>query len=355
MSHGPRGILRRSFPIGLAAVILAALLVLPATPRLEAAGPPVSITEFGVSFGAVPLDISPGPDGNVWFTENGTGAIGRITPTGSLSEFSAMLDHGGPRVKPVSLCLGADLNIWFTYDFPLSGTDTVAPGVAAMNRFGTVLGHYDFPSSFHSVKGIAPGLDGALWIAMTAPSSAILRMTTGGAFTAYLLPDSTSGPNVIRSFGSGGHYFTETGGQALAHIALDGTVTEYPITPTDDYQPVGVALGSTGLWVSESHKDEIGLFDSRTLAFTHYPLATGSVPWGMAGDAFSGGAWFCEYGAGKIGHIHPGGRVTEYPLPSPTAGPRHITIGPDGDVWFTEALANKVGHLAAPGPPKLPG
>ena len=33
------------------------------------------------------LGITTGPDGNLWFTEFGAGKIGRITPSGSITEF----------------------------------------------------------------------------------------------------------------------------------------------------------------------------------------------------------------------------------------------------------------------------
>jgi streptogramin lyase len=351
VSHGPRGLLRRPLPIGPAVIALAFLVAPGGTSRVEAA-PPNPITEFALTPGSLPIDITAGPDGNLWFTEFGTGGIGRITTAGVVSEFAAVLD-GGFRVKPVSISRGADDNLWFTYDLPLAA-DPVVPGVAAMNRFGSVLRHYDFPLPYHNAKGIASGLDGSLWIAVATPS-AILKMTTTGSFTPYPLPDSASVPNVIRDFGTFGHYFTEQGGQALASLTLGGALTEYPIAPAGDYQPVGFALGSTGFWISESHTDQIGLMNSRTLAFTHYPLAAGAQPWGMVGDAFSGGAWFCEFGRSMIGHIRPGGGLTEYPTPTSGAGPRHIVLGSDGDGWFTESLAGKIGHISIPGPPKLPG
>ena len=48
------------------------------------------ITEFsiGISPNADPFGITAGPDGNLWFTES-AGRIGRITPSGVVTEFSA--------------------------------------------------------------------------------------------------------------------------------------------------------------------------------------------------------------------------------------------------------------------------
>src|SRR4051794_10574312 len=43
-----------------------------------------SLFVSGTALGA----ITTGPDGNVWFTENGTNRIGRITTSGAVSEFT---------------------------------------------------------------------------------------------------------------------------------------------------------------------------------------------------------------------------------------------------------------------------
>ena len=59
------------------------------------------ITEFGagITAGAHPNGLSAGPDGNVWFTELDGHRIGRITPDGSVTEFSA-------GINPVANLLG---------------------------------------------------------------------------------------------------------------------------------------------------------------------------------------------------------------------------------------------------------
>ena len=67
------------------------------------------ISEFsgGLNAGSMPLGIAAGPDGNVWFTDNGTTkAIGVIDPTThAISEFSTGLNAGsspaaGARGRP---------------------------------------------------------------------------------------------------------------------------------------------------------------------------------------------------------------------------------------------------------------
>jgi len=71
------------------------------------------VTEFGagISAGAFPLNITTGPDGNLWFTELDGQRIGRITPRGVVTEFGAGITAGG---KPVDIKAGPDGNLWFT-------------------------------------------------------------------------------------------------------------------------------------------------------------------------------------------------------------------------------------------------
>jgi len=95
------------------------------TPAVGRITPSGTITEFtsGLNPGSVPGGglttgtvsvggIAAGPDGNVWFTDHGTtAAIGRITPSGSITEFSSGLPAGS---APYKLTTGPDGNIWFT-------------------------------------------------------------------------------------------------------------------------------------------------------------------------------------------------------------------------------------------------
>ena len=77
----------------LALAFVASLAVVTAGPResASAAEPLGSITEFsaGLSAGSTPHGHRGRPDGNLWFTDAGTPAIGRITPAGAITEFTA--------------------------------------------------------------------------------------------------------------------------------------------------------------------------------------------------------------------------------------------------------------------------
>ena len=58
-----------------------------------------------------PIGIAAGPDGNLWFTDpEDASAIGRITPSGQITEFSTSLNQA---TYPVGITAGQDGDLWF--------------------------------------------------------------------------------------------------------------------------------------------------------------------------------------------------------------------------------------------------
>ena len=79
--------------------------------RIDATGR-VSLYTRGLNAGSVPFQIALGPDGNLWFTDEGSRpAIGRVTPSGAITEFSRGLRRDS---TPFAITLGPDHNLWFT-------------------------------------------------------------------------------------------------------------------------------------------------------------------------------------------------------------------------------------------------
>lgn len=115
---------------------------------------PSALVDFtsGISPSAGLLGICEGADGNIWFAETTTGKIGRITPTGSVTEFSAGV------AQPLYVVAGPDGNVWFDYVAP-------APGIGRVTPAGIV-------STFPLPAGIAPGemasLSGLIWFIDTS-------------------------------------------------------------------------------------------------------------------------------------------------------------------------------------------
>jgi streptogramin lyase len=70
--------------------------------------PSGAVTQFPISAYNGGQDVTPGPDGNVWFTEAG-GMVGYVTPAGAVTEFSL-----GSGIQASSITAGPDGAVWFT-------------------------------------------------------------------------------------------------------------------------------------------------------------------------------------------------------------------------------------------------
>ena len=68
----------------------------------------------GLSSDAHPPSIAPALDGNLWFTElsNPTSRVGRITPAGAITEFTAGITNGA--CPCFGIAAGPDGNLWFS-------------------------------------------------------------------------------------------------------------------------------------------------------------------------------------------------------------------------------------------------
>ena len=69
---------------------------------------PIPITSSGPS--SSPVGITAGPNGNLWFTEARGNQIGRISPSGTITEFPVPTAGS----YPGGIAAGPDGNLWFT-------------------------------------------------------------------------------------------------------------------------------------------------------------------------------------------------------------------------------------------------
>jgi streptogramin lyase len=111
-----------------------------------------------------------GSDGNLWFIEASTTNIGRITTSGTITEYS------NPNLNQAAgITLGPDSNVWFSYE---SGVGKITP-IGAITLYPVNFTY--FPA------GIVTGPDGNLWFANLYASGArpgiLGKITISGAIT----------------------------------------------------------------------------------------------------------------------------------------------------------------------------
>jgi hypothetical protein len=115
------------------------------------------VTGYPLTPGGVPTGIALGPDGNIWFADGGSpGSIGRITPAGTITRFSAGLTAGR---SPRDIAAGADGNLYFT-------ESASGGGLGQITTAGVIT---EFSSGLtHAPWDIAAGPDGNLWFTEAA-------------------------------------------------------------------------------------------------------------------------------------------------------------------------------------------
>ncbi len=228
------------------------------------------------------------PDASVWFTDPGIDSVGRISPSGTLTQLALPSPSG-----PAGIASDAG-GIWFTQN------DRNAIGRLALEP-PHVLEELFLPTAAAQPFAIALGHDGDVW-------------------------------------------FTEIGANQIGRIALDRTITEYPI-PTNLAVPAGIAVAGDGaVWFTEFNRNQIGRLDPDG-SFEEIPLPNpASSPFGIAVDS-NDMVFFTQLNGNRIGRVAADGAYSEFPVPTASSQPAGIAIGADGRVWFTQINADQIGVL----------
>ena len=213
-------------------------------------------TEFPLPANSRPFAIATGPDGNLWFTGRGAPwAIGRISPSGIVTTFPTALHNA-----PLNIVTGPDGALWFTEDGIVNG------GSGAIGRITTTgsLSEYVLPTPVGDYSGagdITVGVDGNLWFTWVtwgaaetpgAASSSVGRITPSGTITEFPVSSANGWPpGGIASGPDGALWFTESYANAIGRISTSGSLTAYPV-PTPNSWPADITQGPDGnLWFSE--------------------------------------------------------------------------------------------------------
>jgi hypothetical protein len=226
-----------------------AVLVIGVLPGIAGA---ITITEFPLPIPfSVPVGITAGPDGNVWFTEQSGNNIGQITSAGIITEFEVPPNPTAFNV-PLGITDGPNGNLWFTESFAASIGQITPSGIVS---------DFQLPASSQPFW-ITSGPDGNLWFteeSFPGDSGLIGQITTAGVITEFSVPTTSSNPFGITTGPDGNFWFAEAAGNNIGQITPAGVITEFPV-PTANSQPFGITTGPDGnLWFTEANGNNIGL------------------------------------------------------------------------------------------------
>ncbi|HEY4811466.1 MAG TPA: SMP-30/gluconolactonase/LRE family protein [Solirubrobacteraceae bacterium] len=294
-----------------------------------ATGPTVAVevAEFPVAAGTDPYGITSGPDGNIWYADVYARKVGKVTPSGTNTEYT--LPETGS-IGGFGIAAGSDGNLWFS--------DLGAQKIAKITTSGTTT-EYTLPTKeVDGPYGITHGPDGNVWFTEVATSK-IGKITPSGTITEYALP-AGSQPEAITTGPDGNLWYVTVGTSKIGKITPSGVITEYALPAKSD--PSGITTGPDGnVWYTEANTSKIGkITPSGTI--TEYPVP-GAVP-GDITPGPEGNLWYTNGDFSRIGLITTSGTVSEYQLPA-EGRPNAITKGPEGNMWYTDEGSNKIGRI----------
>jgi streptogramin lyase len=312
------------------------------------------ITYFFVpSFDSRPFRITPGPDGNLWFTNTDADMIGKITTSGVITQYPI-----GDGKRPYDIVAGRDGNIWFT--------ENVNNKVGAVDTKGNLVHEYFAPGTDARPTGITVAPTGDIWWMNGGsgldPETTVSRLTPDGTVTTYeLYPCAcfgigmTTGPDgnlwAVEELG----VFEGDAPGTIDRISPNGKrIVRYPIPAppfTEQHLPAWAAPGPDGkVWFTEFNRNlhQVGRV-THNGTITEFQLPGDPSGTGGIATGIDGRIWVTEPDTNKVTILETDGSFVNslavHQLPA------SITIGPDGNMWFTNALSGEIGRIrtAQPG------
>lgn len=326
-----------------AALALAAALVA-AAPATAAP----TVTEHPIpTAGALPADIVLGPDGKLWFAENGIDKIGRVSPGNPpvIEEFALP----GGFTDPFNITVGPDGKIWFT-------CKDAAGAVCRMNPANPADTQGDGGYGVVTPAGIAAGPDGQIWLGdqggQVVRIDPVTMNIVGSAIpiTGFNIRNLAPGPD-------GNVWVTDFGGQ-IARVTPAGTVTPFDIPGDGAWDIVTGPDGNLWYTAPEGNNSAVGRITPAGEFGTQYPTRDAGDQLGITVGP-DGALWFAQAVGNNIGRMTLDGQYSEVPGLTPAARPEYIAPGPENTLWFTEKDGNRIGRITGidvqqPPPPPPP-
>jgi virginiamycin B lyase len=212
--------------------------------------------------------IAVGSDGNLWFTEHSPNKFGRITPSGTITEFP-FEDIGAPN----GIVSGPDGRLWICEQGALQTNGHQTYGrIERVNTDGTIYATYDLaPHNWQNVpEDITVGADGKLWFtqfnAISQTIYEISNVTVGGTITQYHTPNANAGPGSPVLAGDGNVWFSEAYAAQLGRVTPSGHIKEFPLpkgSASIPTAPYGLTTNSgkhRQIWFADFQNSRIGQF-----------------------------------------------------------------------------------------------
>ena len=286
---------------------------------------------YRVPAGSRPHDVAPAPDGTVWYTAQGAGALGRLDPSTGDTRHVELGDGSAPH----GVIVGPDGAPWVT-DSGLNAIVRVDPGSLDVRRFPLPAG-----SPNANLNTAVFDRDGVLWFTGQAGYYGRLR-PEAGSLDLFEAPRGR-GPYGITVTPSGDIYYASLAGNHIARVDTRSGQAEVIEPPTSGQGARRVWSDSAGrVWVSEWNAGQVAVFDPGARSWREWPLP-GDRPQAYAVYVDERDrVWLSDFGANALVLFEPATEsFRSFALPSSPSNVRQI-LGRPGEVWGAESAADQL-------------
>jgi len=284
------------------------------------------VQEYPVPPGSRPHDVAPAADGQVWYTAQGSGELGRLDPASGETHHIPL----GAGSAPHGVIVGPDGAPWVT-DSGLNAIVRVDPVTEAVALFPLPAG-----SGYANLNTATFDGQGVLWF--TGQSGIYGRLDPAVGEVELFDAPRGRGPYGIATTPAGDVYYASLAGNHIARVDLDSALATVLEPPTPGQGARRVWSDSQGrIWVSEWNAGQVSVHDPATGTWRAWRLP-GNNPQAYAvyvDDRDQ--VWLSDFGANALVRFNPALETFEvFTLPSAPANIRQI-LGRPGEVWGAES------------------
>ena len=290
------------------------------------------VRTYDVPRGARPHDVAPDPkpDGPVWYTAQGQGALGRLDPASGKVEQIAL----GPGSAPHGVIVGPDGAPWIT-DGGQNAIVRVDPVTRQVRRFPLPA-----DTGYANLNTLTFDRKGRVWFTGQSGIYGKLEPVTGEVKT-WRAPRG-SGPYGIATTPAGDVYYASLAGNHIARIDTESGVATVIEPPTANQGARRVWSDSRGrLWVSYWNTGQVGMYDPEARAWREWKLPGNARAYSVWVDERDH-VWLTDWGANAIVRFDPATEKFErYASNRGNAGVRQM-LGRAGEAWGAESGTDRL-------------
>jgi virginiamycin B lyase len=289
------------------------------------------VREYPVPAGSHPHDVAPARDGGVWYTAQGSGALGWLNPKTRRVRHTRL----GSGSAPHGVIVGPDGAPWIT-DGGLNAIVRVDPRTRKVRRFPLPAGN-----AYANLNTATFDRRGVLWF--TGQDGVYGRVDPKTGRVRVFRSPRGPGPYGITTTPGGAVYYASLAGSHIARINVRTGRATVLRPPTRGQGARRVWSDSRGrIWVSEWNAGQVGMYDPGRRAWREWKLP-GSNPQAYAVFVDDEDiVWLTDFGANALVRFDPrSAEFTPIEFPSAFAEVRQL-LGRPGEVWGAESGVDKL-------------